>query len=231
MYLLLNAKLRKDDEMPLVVDQLSLWTIGFKWENLDPKRMWFRIPSPVRDNFSTLVEAILHDQLDCLTLAPEKYAGDDSEIAAHHVRYWLSEIYAVVEGRDFQRKLLRHAIIERRAFRDWCERRSIPLPEFWFPPGWTDYRWPQEDFGPMPQPSESSEPRLGSEPTVIADSAAPLVVEGDPSRKLKQVQLAKIVCGQIATVIWKDEPTKTIAAMSKDGSCPMTWCKSTARTG
>jgi len=57
--------------MLLVVDQLQLWTIGFKWAGLDPSRSWLRIPTPVRDNFSTLLEAILQQHLDCLTLAPE----------------------------------------------------------------------------------------------------------------------------------------------------------------
>lgn len=134
--------------MPLVVDQLQLWTIGFKWAGMDPSRLWGRIPGPVRDNFSTLLEAILLGQLECLTLAQEKYAGDDPEIAKCHIRYWTENVYAGMFGKSYNRELLKHAVIERWAFQEWCERRTIPLPEFWFPPEWTDYRWPEQDFEP-----------------------------------------------------------------------------------
>lgn len=207
--------------MPLVVDQLQLWTIGFKWAGLDPNRLWFRIPTAVRDNFSTLLEAILSDHLGCLSLASEKYAGDDPEIAKYHIRYWIDDVYAAVHGQYYNRKLLKHAAIDRGAFQDWCERRSIPLPEFWFPPGWTEYRWPEEDFEPVPsEPVDAVtelEPKVDASPD-SSELTPPSSAEGEQSstKEPKPVQLAKIVCKQIARVIWKDEPSKTIADMSKD---------------
>lgn len=42
--------------MSIVVDQLQLWTIGFRWAGLDPDRVWFRLPIQVSDNFATLLE-------------------------------------------------------------------------------------------------------------------------------------------------------------------------------
>jgi len=54
--------------MPLVVDTLQLWTIGFKWASRDPTQFWLTIPPDVKDTFSTLLEAILKDQLGCLSL-------------------------------------------------------------------------------------------------------------------------------------------------------------------
>ncbi len=207
--------------MPLVVDQLQLWTIAFKWAGLDANRLWLRIPTPVRDNFSTLLEAILSEHLECSTLASEKYTGDDPQIAPFYIRHWIDDIYDAVHGQSYNRKLMKHVVIERWAFRDWCERRSIPLPEFWFPPGWTDYRWPEEDFEPIPtgpvavandpKPTDAPEPL-----SVERASPSPTEVEKSSSKELRPVQLAKFVCKQIASVIWRDNPTKTIADMSKD---------------
>lgn len=207
--------------MPLAVDQLPLWTIGFKWAGLDPNRLWFRIPTHVRDNFSTLLEAILSGHFECLSLASEKYGGDDPEVSKYYIRHWLDDVHAGINGQYFSRKLLKHAVIDRSAFQDWCERRSIPLPEFWFPPGWTEYRWPEEDFEPVPSGPVDAVTALGPKVDASAESSEltpPSLTVGEQSltKELKPVQLAKIVCTQIARVIWKDEPSKTIADMSKD---------------
>lgn len=209
--------------MPLVVDQLQLWTIGFKWAGLDPDESWLRIPAPARDNFSTLLDAILNDQLECMSLASEKYQGDDPELAQLHIRYWLDDVYAAVNGQHYNRKLLKHAVIERWAFQDWCERRTIPLPEFWFPPGWTDYRWPSEDYEPIPEAPGTSETEPASEVAINLDATQTSVpgpiasseTENPAQPNLRNVQLAKITCQQIGKVIWKDHPDMTIAAMSK----------------
>ncbi|OIQ77923.1 hypothetical protein GALL_403820 [mine drainage metagenome] len=171
--------------MPLVVDQLQLWTVGFKWAGLNPNRLWLRIPTPVRDNFSTLLEAILKGELECLTLNLEKYHGDDPDIAKCHIRFWIEDVYACIFGRACNRKLLKHAVIERYAFQDWCERRTVPLPEFWFPPGWTDYRWPEDDPSgvdttAIPATLEQSFPESG-ESAPVADSVE------DGAKKLRDV--------------------------------------------
>lgn len=180
--------------MPLVVDQLQLWTVGFKWAGLDPNRLWLRLPEAARDNFSTLLEAILQDELPCLTLAPEKYGGDDPLVARCHIRFWIDPIYEAIQGASFDRRLLRHAVLEREPFREWCERRTIPLPEFWFPHGWTAFRW--GDVG-------------GAENDAT---------EAGPSEegKVRDVVRFRTACQVIAETIWKEEPTKTIADMVTD---------------
>lgn len=197
--------------MPLVVDQLQLWTVGFKWAGLDPNRLWPRIPTTVRDNFSTLMEAILCQHLDCSTLITEKYYGDDPEIAKCHIHYWLDDVYAAAHTLEYNRKLLRWAVIERGAFRDWCERRTIPLPEFWFPLGWTDYRWQEDDpsvpasSAPVPidqAVSESESPTLESE------------VDGG-NKKVRNVTRFRTASQVIAEAIWKQKPETTIADMVK----------------
>lgn len=207
--------------MPLVVDQLQLWTIGFKWASLDPNRLWFRIPTPVRDNWSTLLEAILSGHLECLSLAYEKYAGDDPEFARYYIRHWLDDVHAGINGQYYSRKLLKHAVIDRGAFQDWCERRSIPLPEFWFPPRWTEYRWPEDDFDPVPSEPIDGVAEIGLKVATspdISELTAPSQAEVEPpsTKELRPAQLARIICKQIASVIWKDESAKTIADMCKD---------------
>ncbi len=205
--------------MPLVVDQLQIWTIGFKWAGFDPAGLWPRIPETVRDNFSTLLEAVLSEHLDCSTLSSEKYAGDDRQIASMHIRFWLDDVYAAVHGQYFSRKLLKHAVIERQAFQDWCERRTVPLPEFWFPPGWTDYQWPEYD----PRSELNEEP---PKPALVGvenfhsqasqqtpDEPAPIE---PPPKELRDNQIARIASQQVARVIWKEDAEKTIAAMCKD---------------
>ena len=206
--------------MPLVVDQLPLWTIGFKWAGLDPNRLWLRIPSLARDNFSTLLEAILCQNLDCSTLQSEKYQGDDPQIAKFHIRCWIDEVYAAVHTREYNRKLLRWAVIEREAFRDWCNRCTIPLPEFWFPPGWSDYRWPEYDANGSSLPVVPLE--LNSAEAVLPESgstagvAEALATADAAPKELRDNQIARVASQQMARVIWKDEPDRTIAAMCKD---------------
>lgn len=195
--------------MPVVVDQLSLWTIGFKWAGLDPNRFWIRIPSSARDYFSTLLEAILSQHLDCTTLSSEKYAGDDKLIAMAHIRYWLDDVYAGIGGHYYNRKLLKWATVDRSSFQDWCERRSIPLPEFWFPAGWTEYRW-QEDDNPKPSP----EIPLTSEELATAPLKPPSLARGEEyPTKLRDVARFRIASQVIAEAIWRQKPEMTIAAM------------------
>lgn len=206
--------------MPLVVDQLRLWTIGFKWAGLDPNRVWLQIPTPVRDNFSTLLEAILSDQLECLSLSSQKYHGEDPLAAKFHIRYWIDDVYAGVHGSNYNRKLLKWATIERWAFQEWCERRTIPLPEFWFPPRWTEYRWPEYDEPTSEPVSVVDAPTLvQGESVVVEPVAEPLVTSSTlepPPKELRDNQIARVASQQIARVIWKDEPDKTIADMCKD---------------
>lgn len=196
--------------MPLVVDQLQLWIIGFKWAGLDPNRFWIRLPTPVCDNFSTVLEAILSGHLECATLASEKYAGDDPKMAPFYIRYWIGEVRDAVNGQAYNRKLLKHVVIERWAFKDWCERRSIPSPEFWFPGGWTDYRWPEDD-PPAPQVVVSL-PR-GEEGTAANEATSEISESKEAIGKLRDVTRFRIASQVIAEAVWKQQPDMTIAAM------------------
>ncbi len=210
-------------QVPLVVDQLSVWTIGFKWSDHDAGRVWLRVPPAVRDIFSTLLEAILKDHLACLTLDQMKWDGKDLDEAPFYIRHWLDDINAAIRGERYSRKLLRHALIERFEFQDWCERCSIPLPEFWFPAGWKEYRWPiegdEDDGGGIDSKHLLEAPGVA----VLTGSAvqqpeAKVAVSEVAAREPqpRPNQKARWACEAIATEIWKDEPEKTIADMCRD---------------
>lgn len=176
--------------MALLNEELSLWEIGFRWAGHDPDRLWLRLPLTTRDTFRTLMGAILHGHLDCESLSLDKYHGDDREEASLHIRYWLDDVYACIWGKKFNRHLLKHASIDRQAFLEWCERRGVPLPEFWFPNGWNvEYKWSDQEVA---------------------------VEENDLTTGLKPSQKARIAAQQIASAIWKDDPTRTIASVCKD---------------
>jgi hypothetical protein len=68
--------------MSLVNAELSLWEIAFRWAGHDPDQFWFRLPLTVRDNFRTLMDAVLHGHLDSESLALDKYYGDDRKEAS-----------------------------------------------------------------------------------------------------------------------------------------------------
>ncbi len=194
--------------MALLNDQLTVWEIGFRWAGFDPARPRLWLPLGARDNFRVIVDSILSGELDCLTLGIEKYAGNDAEVARYFIRYWIDEVYDCIKGRQFNRAFLRWAIVDRDSFRVWCERRRVPFPEFWFPPGWKlSYEWPDTEAYTVEE-SETVESLLaGLQPQ--PESAV------EKEERLGARQRARAACQQIATVLWKENPEYTIAALIK----------------
>jgi hypothetical protein len=217
--------------MALLNDSLSVWEIGFRWANEDPLRTWIRIPLPVRDNFRVVMDAILQGHLYCSTLGLEKDSPIYAEAPEMSIRNWLDDVNAIIDGKAFNRKLLSWAVIDRWAMSDWCERRAIPLPQFWFPPGWNlDYKWPEpETARPADAPTDNA-PAADEQPSRDADAgteahAAPTREESRPpsvdkessegKRTLDRRQRGKVACQEVARRLWAKQPTalkKTIAA-------------------
>lgn len=183
--------------MPLLNDELSLWEIAFRWADYDPDRPRLSIPLPVRDHFRTLMDAILSGRLDCTSLFLTKYHPDTSNGFGpeYFIRYYIDDVYACIWGKKYNRKLLKWAQIERWALHQWCERQGVPLPEFWFPPGWKlEYEWP----------SDEEEPKAS---TKDDDSS---VKQPDAERpSITKHHRAKLACQQVASVIWAKEPDLT----------------------
>lgn len=182
--------------MSLLNDDLSVWEIGFRWAEYDPLQARFRLPLAVRDNFRILMDAVLNLHLECITLNIEKYQGSDAEEAKFHIRYWLDDVQACIEGKKHSKAILKWARIERWEFKRWCENRNIPLPEFWFPPGWTlDYQW------------DESVPHISDKADEANDA------DSRSSEQFRLNQKIVIACKQVAENLWKRHPEMTIAAM------------------
>jgi hypothetical protein len=50
--------------MPLLNDELSLWEIAHRWNNIDPDKIhWFGLPLDVKDSFRLMMDAILNANL------------------------------------------------------------------------------------------------------------------------------------------------------------------------
>lgn len=185
--------------MPLLVDDLAMWELGVRWAGYDSSRRWLLLPLVVRDNFRTLMRAVLNDELACGTLSLAKWQESDGEdLRPFFIRHHLSQVLACIEGSRFSRSLLRWAVINRWDFMTWCERQGVPLPEFWFPPGWKlAYEQPQDEF--------VSDAAAGSDtPTPLEDA------------RFRPDQRRRIACQEIAVALWKDSPETTIADMVKD---------------
>jgi len=231
--------------MPLIVDDLSVWDISFRSAGHDPRKLWFRIPLEVEDHFRNLMLAILKGELSCQTITLEKrdFEPHEKDFSVYH---WLDDIYACIHGRYYNRKLLRWAQVERFDLKLWCERMNVPLPEFWFPPGWNlEYElpeghispghrhirrdWTSEDWKEWQQeqdametekPDGASQPPL-NEPGLDQTSETPLPPAStspmeDAAIKMRPNQEARIACQKIAKVLWKDDPVRTIASVVQD---------------
>lgn len=218
--------------MSLLVEQLSVWEIGFRCENRDPQRVWFRIPLGVQDQFRTLILAILNAELPCVTITLEKPSELHPVDPEWSIYRYIDDMYACIAGQRFNRKMLRWALIDRYDFKLWCERRKVPLPAFWFPPGWNlQYELPDDDLLPghsyirrnwTPEQwaswREDQESRSKGGTSESAGSATPEPVGPDAkaAEKLRPSHEARIACCQIATAIWREDPTRTIASVVRD---------------
>lgn len=216
--------------MSLITEDLSVWEIGLRWAGHDPQRLWIRIPLEAKDNFRTLMDAILKGDIACLTIDLEKrhYERWEKQFSVYH---WIDDIYDCIYGRHFNRKMLRWAQIERFDFKLWCERMNAPLPEFWFPSGWNlEYElpeghippghyyvrkdWTSEDWAAWKQEQEAMNAQSSQQPE-SPSSPSPNKMD-DASEKMRPNQEARIACQQIAKAIWKEQPDRTIASVVKD---------------
>lgn len=182
--------------MALLSNSLSVWEIGLRWAGHDPYKFRISLPLEARDNFRMMIDAIWQAELECETLSINKWKEEDGEeMRPFFMRYHWAEIEACRAGKSPSRNLLKWAQISRGEMEEWCQGHGMPLPAFWFPPGWKrDFEWPK--FGeddPVPGANDETE-------------AGPLGGRGR----------FRAACQVIAESIWKDEPEKTIADMVKD---------------
>ena len=130
--------------MALLSDNLSVWEIGLRWAGHDPYKFRVFLSLAARDNFRLMIDSIWQGQLDCDTLSTDKWSEKDGEqMKPFFMRYHWAEFDACIAGKNPDRKFLRWAAISRWDMEAWCQGQGIPLPEFWFPPGWKrSFEWP-----------------------------------------------------------------------------------------
>lgn len=192
----------------------------------------------VQDHFRNLTDAILSADLLCETIELEKREfGTDEKIFS--VYFWIEDMYSCIAGHYFNRKMLRHSVIGRYDLKLWCERRNIPLPEFWFPPGWNlEYElpedeirpghyyirknWTEEDWSAYLE-SRESESSPNQSDNKGSHNNAPNTEHGEveskdneAALKLRRNQEAASACRQIARTLWEDDPTRRISSVVED---------------
>ena len=236
--------------MPLITEELSVWDIGLRWAGHDPDRLWLRLPLAAKDNFRLLMEAILSGEIICNTLTLAKLPPDSKADPRFYIRTYIDEVYKCIHGRRYDRKLLKWAALERMDFHQWCERRGITPPEFWFPPGWK-LQYDEDQFGhpglwvrhvepehegslvhfAYEQPYTDAD-RERDEKNSQSDDAPPsgeqlpndsssgaasdTTFHAKNEKALRDCQRIKLVCQQIAIVIWQEDKSRTIASIVKD---------------
>lgn len=179
--------------MPLLNEDLSVWEIAHRWNNLDPyKTHWFRLPQEVRDSLRIMMQCILDDHLKS-SLFLENWKTDSKTKPEQHIQYHMNDILSCIWGHKYNRKLFKIVSIDRDYFRLWCEEYDIPLPEFWFPSDWKYFSRGISFFDP--------------EDYIVNESSE------TNNSKLRTNQRATIACQQIAEQLWKENPTMTIADM------------------
>ncbi|MDV6344781.1 hypothetical protein [Nitrosomonas sp. Is37] len=227
--------------MPLIANELTIWDISFRWAGYDPSRLWFRLPLTVKDYASLLMHAILHGEIICENLTLAKRPYDSKADPRFYIRTYIDDVYDCIHGKRFSRELLKWAVLNRMDFHEWCERRGIPLPEFWFPSGWKlDFEMPE--FGTLAlraihvEPEEEGSVRieyhriglaeneleeLQNEANIASQVDSALSQNSTNSLEKERVlrinQRIKVACQQIASVIWKDDTDRTIPSIVEDG--------------
>lgn len=212
--------------MALITDSLSIWDISFRWAGYDPDWLYLKYPLTVKDNFKILFQAVLDGEVFCETLTLAKRPHDSQADPRYYSRTYIDEIYDCIAGVRYNKKLLKWAIISRYDFREWCERRAIPLPEFWYPPGWND-EFEEPAFGTRAtwathvEPDEPGGFSLHFEipDEIKAAQRGERIInpsEDSESPPLKPNSKVKLCSQQIASQLWKEHPDRTIAEMMRD---------------
>lgn len=215
--------------MPTLSNSLSVWDIAHRWAGYDPDTFRLRLPLLVKDYARLLFNEILEGNLFCETLIQVKRPSNSKADPHYYIRSHLDDINMCIWGKRYKRSLLRWAEVPRHEFEDWCGRYSIPLPEFWFPPGWNrsyDSPWhgPRALWVYHIEPPESGGVSYGFDIPKLDDGEPPTedAPPVDPE-SLRPNQKAKFMVQHMATQLWKEHPRRTIAEMAKDKDL-LTYC-------
>ena len=174
--------------MPLLNDRLTIWEIGIRWAGKDPGFASLRIPMEVKDNFRLVVGAIADGDLYCGTLTTKV----DPNWPKSSIRHNAEVIEACIEGERYDRTFLTQHSILRWEFAQWCDKKGIPFPEFWFPPGWST-----EEPGYPASLRKSAAPKASGSAEAKASPTAP-----EPEKKPRTNDAIWFAVETAAKAIW-----------------------------
>ena len=208
--------------MPLISGSLSIWDIAHRWADCDPDSYRVRLPLLVKDYSRLLINAVLNGEIFCETLTLAKRPPESKADPKFYIRTHLDEVNACIHGVRYDRRLLKWASISRQDFQEWCENLAIPLPEFWFPPGWK-YSFEMPEFGTRAFWAQHQEPDESNDfslvfriPAEVSANDEPTSLPQEDAVSTRPNQKAKLCAQQIATQLWKEHPDRTITAMAND---------------
>ena len=209
--------------MAILNDELTIWDISFRWAGYDPGKFYLRYPLPVKDNFRLIMSAILEGEIICNTLCLDKRPSGSKADPAYYIRTYIDDVYACIHDKKYNRNLLKWAEIDRKGFLEWCTRRGIAPPEFWFPTGWKveydhsigshpgffmRHKEPEDENTTVcfsfywPESDVEENQAIESDSNTINDSSRPS-------------QKARVACQVIALNLWKTDINISIADMVK----------------
>ena len=210
--------------MPILVEELTVWDISFRWAGFDPDNFYLRYPLQVKDNFRLLMSAILEGEIICGTLCLDKRPLQSKADPAYYIRTHIDDVYACIFGQKYKRKLIKWATLNRNGLFEWCTRRGITPPEFWFPIGWKlEYDQPIGGYPGLFMRHKEPE----DENTTVAfsfnwpeEAEIEEMQEVESASKLtngstRPSQKTRIACQVIALNIWKADINISIADMVK----------------
>jgi hypothetical protein len=196
--------------MPILIDELSIWDISFRWAGYDPRKFYFRIPLEVENHARNLIKAVHEAELACESITLEKREFEKDEVKLSFY-YWVDDFFSTTSGRFVSRKLLKWASINRYDFMQWCQRMNAPLPQFWFPQGWNlQYELPENDYYPGLMHDLKHWPE--DERKAFFENLEKSETE-KADLKTRPSQEATIACQMIAKNLWKSDISISINDM------------------
>jgi len=87
--------------MPILNDDLTLWEVAFRWNNLDPDDLKYKlsIPLAVKDSFRLMVDGILHVQL-ASSLEMDKWHEGSNLPPEYFIRFYIDRYIQMYRKRQ-----------------------------------------------------------------------------------------------------------------------------------
>lgn len=190
--------------MPLTDDSLTIWKVSFRWAGLNPDSLkyHFFIPSDAKENMRLLLTSVLKNELYCTSLKPKQLLKHATALDQSN----LTKLNNIISDWKYDRDFLKIHYINRDDFAHWCNRNSIPFPEFWFPPGWAINELKQQDWLLFENP-ELADIYTNTEPLLIENKTTASLQKKNASKN-EELWEPTIIA---ARTIWSQDKSLTTA--------------------